>query len=100
MTKIRTALFAALALNAVAPVYALGFPVEIHGSYTTNTTVADVKANASGERARADINIGGVQGSALVDYTTTVTGGNISTSANGQNASSLTNIGGVQGFAQ
>jgi hypothetical protein len=100
MTTIRTALFAAFAFALSAPAFADGFVVDIHGNYNTNTRVGDVKAAASGEKARADINIAGVQGSGLVDYSATVVGGNIATSATGQNASSLANVGGVQGFKQ
>lgn len=100
MTTIKTAVFAALALTFAAPTFAAGFVVDVHGSFTTSTRVGNVSANANGEKAKADINVAGVQGSAMVDYTTTVNAGNIATSATGTNASSMGNIGGVQGYTQ
>ncbi|PZN71229.1 MAG: hypothetical protein DM484_26860 [Candidatus Methylumidiphilus alinenensis] len=100
MTTIRTTLFAAFALTLAAPAFADGFVVEVHGNYNTTARVGNVQSNANGQNAKADINVVGVQGGALVDYTANATTGSISTSATGQNASSLSNIGGIQGYHQ
>ncbi len=100
MTTIRTALIAAFALTLAAPAFADGFVVEVHGNYNTTARVGNVQSNANGDHARADINVVGIQGGALVDYTANATTGNIGTSATGQNASSLANVGGIQGYHQ
>jgi len=62
MTTIRAALFTALALALSAPAFADGFVVDIHGNYTTNTRVGEVKASANGQNTSALANVGGVQG--------------------------------------
>ena len=100
MNTIRTTLFAAFALTLAAPAFADGFPVEVHGNYNTTVRTGNVQSNANGQNAKADINVGGIQGGALADYTANAVTGNISTSATGQNASSLSNIGGIQGYTQ
>lgn len=91
---------AALALSLSVPAFAEGFVVSVGGGFTTNTSVGNVGTHADGQGAHGDLNVSGVQGSAVIDYAARVNAGNLATSATGQNASARGNLGGVQGFAQ
>jgi hypothetical protein len=100
MKNLRKTLLAAALLTAVGTASAEGFVVFAGGNFTTNTNVGQVNARADGRNSRADINVAGVQGSALIDYSSTVNAGRIDTSATGETASARANLGGLQGFTQ
>lgn len=102
MKTFKQTLIAILFAGTASTSFAAGFPVNIYGNFATTTHVGNVASSVTGNNSRADINIGGIQGSANImgGYNATVQAGNISSAVQGNNSTASINIGGIQSYAQ
>lgn len=102
MKTFKQTLIAILFAGTASTSFAAGFPVNIYGNFTTNSHVGNVASSVNGNNSRADINVGGIQGSANImgGFNTTVQAGNISSTVQGNNSTASINIGGIQSYPQ